>query len=534
LNKKSIDSQSRLHYLCTGSVGGILLVTQLFDNHGSVTRAFITILATPSVVTYRQETTGQGIILDDLWDDSALQGFDPALVTSTAHCPVLAAQEGYYRDPSLKTTVENILLDSQPLLLPEGELIGATVQHGEDLFLRAFYLPEVCNLPLGLRWPTDIGFPEFVASIRAALGNNSPPFEAVLQALKPIMEPWFSAVASDPQLFQISGRQFLPLYDAHCFPNIMSGTWPDSATDPEAFSSVLEMLNGFVWRLWCDRILTTATVMNRNYLKSYLSIGESAITTTTYLGASIPGRFCPNSAYHFKIDGWPTDSTETATTGFLSEFERPPLILWQAQQHDRIPINLRQLASTVLLPLQTREQLSSAKHKAKTPAYTFTARAATNTMREIIEIPDAPSLPPHPQTTPQCPAMPPGFQPFSPSPPPTARSVSSARLPPNRRLNMDDHIPPAPSATASAPVCRYNPLTATVYTVEGRAEASDIFLNCCRLAAHHSTRFQLVEISTGEPIPLDSHIFVTLHNEMGPRGPPMRAPVCVRPFSHVL
>jgi hypothetical protein len=129
-------------------------------------------------------------------------------------------------------------------------------------------------------------------------------------------------------------------------------------------------------------------------------------------------------------------------------------------------------------------------------------------MREIIEIPDAPSLPPHPQTTPQRPAMPPGFQPFSPSPPPTARSVSSARLPPNRRLNMDDHIPPAPSATASAPVSRYNPLTATVYTAEGRAEASDIFLNCCRLAAHHSTRFQLVEISTGDPIPSDSNIFV--------------------------
>jgi hypothetical protein len=26
----------------------------------------------------------------------------------------------------------------------------------------------------------------------------------------------------------------------------------------------------------------------------------------------------------------------------------------------------------------------------------------------------------------------------------------------------------------------------------------------------------------------------TLHNEMRPRGPPMRVPVCVRPFSHVL
>jgi hypothetical protein len=245
LNDTSIDPLSRLHLLCTGSIGGILLVTQLFDANGSVTRVFITILAAPSVVTYRQDMTDQGIILDILWEDAALQGFVPALVTSTAHCPVLAAQEGYSRDPSLKTTVDNLLLDSQPLFLPEGELIGATVPHGEDIFLRAFYLPEVCNLPFGLRWPINIGFSEFAASIRAALGKNSPPFEAVLQALQHIMEPWFNTVASDPQLFQISGRQFLPLYDAH-FPDLASGTWPDSAPDPEAFSPVLEMLNGFV------------------------------------------------------------------------------------------------------------------------------------------------------------------------------------------------------------------------------------------------------------------------------------------------
>jgi hypothetical protein len=89
---------------------------------------------------------------------------------------------------------------------------------------------------------------EFAASICAALGKNSSPFEAVLQALQPIMESWFNAVASDPQLFQILGRQFLPLYDAH-FPDLALGTWPDSAPDPEAFSPVLEMLNGFVWRL---------------------------------------------------------------------------------------------------------------------------------------------------------------------------------------------------------------------------------------------------------------------------------------------
>jgi hypothetical protein len=60
----------------------------------------------------------------------------------------------------------------------------------------------------------------------------------------------------------------------------------------------------------------------------------------------------------------------------------------------------------------------------------------------------------------------------------------------------------------SVPLNKYNPLTATVYTVEGRAEASDVFLNCCRLAVHHSQRFSLVDARTGQTIPSDSNLFV--------------------------
>jgi hypothetical protein len=75
---------------------------------------------------------------------------------------------------------------------------------------------------------------------------------------------------------------------------------------------------------------------------------------TTYLGAAIPGSFCPNFAYHVKIDGWPTDSADTTNTGFLSKFEWLPMILWQVKQHDRVPINLHQVTLTALLPLQTR------------------------------------------------------------------------------------------------------------------------------------------------------------------------------------
>ena len=253
-------------------------------------------------------------------------------------------------------------------------------------------LTEGCNIPLGLRWPLDIGYTEFLASIKGILGKNSPPFEAVLQALQPTLEPWFTAVHIDHQPFQISGRQFLPLYDDH-FPDNATGAWPDSTPDTEAFSPVLEMLNGFVWRLWCDRIMTTATVLNRNYLSSYLSMGEAALTPATYLGAAVPGRFCPNFAYHFKLNSWPTDSAETTNAGFLSEFEHLPLISWQARQHDRIPINLHQAASTALLPLQTREQNSSAKHKDSTPAHSTPPPRPPPLTAPTIQHPTPPSVP---------------------------------------------------------------------------------------------------------------------------------------------
>jgi hypothetical protein len=162
-----------------------------------------------------------------MWDESALKGFDPSLVTSIHHCPILAATEGYSCDPMLIPTAESLLLDAQPIFLPEGELIGTKVLNGTNDFLQTYLLPEVCNFPLRLRWPTTIGFPDFFASICAAIGSkNSPPFEAVLNALKTTLEPWFTAIALDHQPFLLTGSLFFPMYDKH-FPDILSGVWPD-------------------------------------------------------------------------------------------------------------------------------------------------------------------------------------------------------------------------------------------------------------------------------------------------------------------
>jgi hypothetical protein len=69
---------------------------------------------------------------------------------------------------------------------------------------------------------------------------------------------------------------------------------------------------------------------------------------------------------------------------------------------------------------------------------------------------------------------------------------------------------PATTA-ASVPliaVQKFNPLTATMYTDKGCHEANDIFLNCCRLAAHHSPDTSLKDTMTGAPLDSDFLIFV--------------------------
>jgi hypothetical protein len=95
---------------------------------------------------------------------------------------------------------------------------------------------------------------------------------------------------------------------------------------------------------------------------------------------------------------------------------------------------------------------------------------------------------------------------YTPSPHHTTLSAASVVLPPNHRLILDAIIPAKHPGTVN--VSRYNPLTATIYTDVGRLDVNNIFLNCCRLAAHHTTRFQLTDISTGGLIHSNSHMFV--------------------------
>ena len=360
LNPTTLTVENRLLQLRTDKVGAILLVTTVLDEAGLASVPFITIIGAPSMATHMQLYVENGVLYDDVWDSLVMSCFKPDLNMDEPHCPILGAQQGFTRAPTLKPGMFHLLQETQPLVFPAGEL---KVTPEAITYPRTIFLPEVCNFPLGMRWPIDIGYDDFKRSIQGALGTSGTVFQKIIYSMEEQLESWFTIVEIEAARFSIPSCPFLLFYDDH-YPGIDNGEWPTTVIDWEGFSPLLEMMNGYLWRIWCDRMLTTESPVNRRYLNIYLQIGDGVNKCHTYLGADIPGWFCPNFAYHFKVtNGWPTD---TATSIFLKEFLHPPLILSQAHQHDPVEVDLHQphLAMDVF---KTREERMSASHKEKNP-----------------------------------------------------------------------------------------------------------------------------------------------------------------------
>ena len=109
--------------------------------------------------------------------------------------------------------------------------------------------------------------------------------------------------------------------------------------------------------------------------------------------------------------------------------------------------------------------------------------------------------------------IPSSVKPYTPSPAGSKRAPRMQTSSAQRRLEddlvgtMDTPQRPLPSnQTDVTKIKRYDPLSATVYTTEGRALANDQFLNACRLLAHHSIRRQLKVGS--DPVLPESLIYV--------------------------
>jgi hypothetical protein len=80
------------------------------------------ILAVLYIATYNPSSSDNGMFLEDVWDELALLGFDVASELNLVHCPVLVTQEeGSSQSAKLMSQVVSLLLDAQPVAIPEGQ-----------------------------------------------------------------------------------------------------------------------------------------------------------------------------------------------------------------------------------------------------------------------------------------------------------------------------------------------------------------------------------------------------------------------------
>jgi hypothetical protein len=552
LNPQPVPTpMARLSSLRSDAIGGILLVTQQYAPDGTTSVPYITVVAAPALATLGplDVTHPPGYSFSDFWDEDVLAPFglpaDPAL-----HCPFMAAAEGTSRQVKLPGILD-FLQDSQPLFFPYGEQAASFVQSGSQLHYRAFYLPEVCGLPIGLVWPTTIGYDDFLSSIQS-IKSDYLHFALVVQALKSSLTSWFQAIATDPTPFITPSTPFLDVYDIG-FPAVDTGDFPDFIVDPQAFSPLQEMLHGYIWRLTCDVVFTVGTVQARKFLATFLERGESALCADSYLGTKLPGRFCPNFAYHFKVaNNWPTRPNP------LGDLSKLHTVSLRAQEYDPVVIDLH-IAIHPELTLRTRDQLSTEAHRISTPRYSAVpplpaapaappggpvlGGALPTPAPAAATAPGAVSAPPimgypgssyqnpyllgthhggylsqhQPPTIPLPPAL---YSPPAVATPPT--HPQSVTQPARQLFTPFGSAASAPATPLVAVARNSDPTQATIITEQGRHEASSEFLHCCCLLVHHDARVQLTDNVTGQILANHANLFPrqpTLHFRRDVLGP---------------
>jgi hypothetical protein len=223
------------------------------------------LIAVPSMATIPSPTIpgeAHGILHEDIWNATVLTMFADLINSEDPHCPVIAASEGFSR-AVVSTTPPFYLEDAKPLFFPSGELICETVAISAGTTHQSYLLPEVCSPPLGLIWPTDIGYDLFKESIKA-LGHAYTPFLQIIEALKPSLSVWFPAVAVHPGKFSIPSWDYIEEMSS-AFPSLT----PEGSIQPLlpilAASLLADMRYGLLWQLHCDRILTMTTGPGKQY-----------------------------------------------------------------------------------------------------------------------------------------------------------------------------------------------------------------------------------------------------------------------------
>jgi hypothetical protein len=395
LNPTALSSlPERIQTFRTAPIGCILVVTQRVtaESADNPSPPVIMLLAAPSMATIPSPLIpgeAPGILYEDIWDATVTTTFADLINSEDPHCPVLAASEGFSR-AVVSATPKLYLDDAKPLFFPSGELLCETVAMSTGTTYRSYFLPEVCSPPIGLIWPTDIGYDLFTESIQA-LGRPYKSFLQTIEALEPSLSVWFLEVTIHPEKFSVPSWDYIAEIST-AFPSLEpDGVYPTAITDPRGFSPLADMRYGFLWRLHCDRVLTMTTGPGLQHFRTFLTRGAEGITAATYLGAAIPGQFCPNFGFHFKPHNnvWPTD------TNPIEHFSTSALVSLEARDYDPVTIEVHGDRWAPIPSLLSRDQLSTLRHREATPKHSRIATPTAQGQPQALGNP--PPAPPIPQ-----------------------------------------------------------------------------------------------------------------------------------------
>jgi hypothetical protein len=190
------------------------------------------------------------------------------------------------------------------MLLPSGEELANQLLTKSGPIYRAMYLPEVCDFPFGMAWPTTISYADLYSSIWG-LKNGYINFLTILSTLKPQLTGWLCAMNKNPDNFATASLPFLSIHNRG-YPSLNTAEFPETVLDTRAFSPMLEMVNGYIWRLTSNTAMTTGSKEAQKVFLTFVECGKTAITADSYFGEVIPGRLCANFAYHFVVVArWP-------------------------------------------------------------------------------------------------------------------------------------------------------------------------------------------------------------------------------------
>jgi hypothetical protein len=228
----------RLHALRSESVGDCLGV---FQHWNPVTQAFGTpvlrVVACPAVATLGRfgpdDIELPGLNLQDAWDASLSPPLS-ALPDNTVSCPTMVSAGGFSHsiaDP----TLANLLLETEPLFIPNGEELAGMVKltGSDDVHLKSWLLPAHSHLPVGMAWELgNLTVATLIESVRALTKKNAggtyAPFIYVLSVLTPALDPWFVATQNNPELYAIQAFPFSAVQAQ--FPDLVTGAFPNSIT----------------------------------------------------------------------------------------------------------------------------------------------------------------------------------------------------------------------------------------------------------------------------------------------------------------